>query len=464
MTDYYIDPANGDNSNAGTSLDAAFADFGPVNSGGGSALTAGDRCFVRDTAQIPSSGFCYLSGQGSTSGDEILITGWQDERPVLDGSDGTNAHAFNVDGSANVENVTIRQFEVQNFDQNAVRMWGATKQCEVVDLIGHDNGQGGSTGVTVIINGGGTAGDSNGNVVRGCVSYNNQAGGNSDGFVVNNNASNALFEDCISVHDPDDGFDAFDSDDASPSTFRRCVAINSGSTYDGSSTGNGNGFKMGGGAGTGGHTIERCVAIGVDGTGFYDNGADVSLTFRNNTAVRAGADGFHTWGSNHVLRNNIAVESASDNYEDAGSSNDDAFNTWNLGITPTFRSESLTDDDKFPADRHFLRLVEGDAAINAGDPGTADSVSSRGIPDLGAYEYLPPEQRLPVGTKLVYDGTSYAPTGGNTPAQPTDVRLYHNHQPGTRAYHNGDGGNVEGPAFVNDRWAWVSAVDGSTIS
>lgn len=101
------------------------------------------------------------------------------------------------------------------------------------------------------------------------------------------------------------------------------------------------------------------------------------------------------------------------------------------------------------------------------DPVTADDLS-----DLQT-SYEPAAGRVAeatgTGTYYLGDGSSWIvsddvafslKTSGQTP---TDVTALSSPSQGDTAYHDGSGGNTEGPAFY-DGSQWVSTVDGTTIS
>lgn len=103
---------------------------------------------------------------------------------------------------------------------------------------------------------------------------------------------------------------------------------------------------------------------------------------------------------------------------------------------------------------------------------TDNPVLSAGAP--GTVGYTPTEGRVAEDTTT---GTVYVGTGSSwvdaadavgltttvTASTPTDVLSLSDPSQGEQAYHDGSGGNTEGPAFY-DGSAWTSTVDGSTIS
>lgn len=116
-----------------------------------------------------------------------------------------------------------------------------TKDILLSDCLSHDNGQGGEAGV------GFRTSDPNAhdNVLRDCLSYDNRTGGNSDRFLINVGAHNNRFVNCVTVSNPDGGFETYGESDRGQE-FIGCVAAKGGITSDGTK---GNGSDEGNGVG-----------------------------------------------------------------------------------------------------------------------------------------------------------------------------------------------------------------------
>ena len=121
------------------------------------------------------------------------------------------------------------------------------------------------------------------NTISGCVSYNNadSSGGNADGFSAKNGTSTGnKFSNCTGYSDSDDGFDFYSA--SSPISVSSCQAYSNGAAQG--TTGNGDGFKMGGSGYSASHSYTSCVAhnntAGSTGSGFdsNNNGARLYLT------------------------------------------------------------------------------------------------------------------------------------------------------------------------------------------
>ncbi|MEU4836445.1 right-handed parallel beta-helix repeat-containing protein, partial [Streptosporangium sp. NPDC023615] len=103
-------------------------------------------------------------------------------------------------------------------------------------------------------------------------------------------------------------------------------------------TGDGNGFKLGGGDPdpAADHVIRNSIAFDNAVGGFVDNGNPGRLTADRNTAWRNGGTGFNFSRSSSTLTGNLSVANATQ--VALGSSSSGSGNSWNLGGTWTFVS------------------------------------------------------------------------------------------------------------------------------
>lgn len=371
MTTYYVDPANGDNGNSGEVLDDAFADFGPVESGGSHPLGPGDTVELRDTAVLSLASKPVWWQTTGTAAAPITVEAHGDERPVIDCSN-YDDHGIDLWG---VQHMIWRGIEVRNVGMNAIRCVGtdsqAARDCTFEDLELHHYGTASRW------NGNGLVfyGRSHDHTVRGVVCHHGADDGDSDGFYVGGSSDAGrsgghTFVRCEAHHNADDGFDFFDADPDRPSTLTGCLAHHNGTDGVGA-VGDGTGFKLGGGWGTGGTTVERCLAWENRACGFDTNGASVRVEFRHCTAWSNGTYGFHFTGDDvHVARNCAAFENGT---AAVGSLRnvDTAHNSWDLGIdAPSF----VTTDE---ADPEFLRPTADSPLVDAGTG--VDSVAAEPI-------------------------------------------------------------------------------------
>lgn len=117
-------------------------------------------------------------------------------------------------------------------------------------------------------------------LVKNCTSFDNvdSTGENADGFAAKLGAGeNVVFDGCISYNNSDDGWDFYSKSSSQtnkyPITLRNCVAFNNGTLTNGTSASSGdrNGFKLGGGGYGAKHVLENCLAFNNGACGFTDN-------------------------------------------------------------------------------------------------------------------------------------------------------------------------------------------------
>lgn len=229
------------------------------------------------------------------------------------------------------------------------------------------------------------------------------AGTNADGFQCSNTGAGGgnVMTGCRAWLNGDDGFDffaLFDNETNGDWEVSNCWAWKNGYQADGvtPSTGDGNGFKMGGSAVTrnnGAHTYTNCLAFENRVDGFDENEADVVQTVYNCSAWSNGAKNWDFPGTNaaHVLRNNISYNYAV--ADTIAAAIDDRYNNWDLGLNCTsgdFVSVSSTGvdgprgaDGSLPV-LDLMKLSSTSKLVDAGvDVGLSYNSTA---PDLGAYE------------------------------------------------------------------------------
>jgi hypothetical protein len=455
--DYYLAP-DGDDANPGTESEP----FGTLQTLL-SALSAGDLGYVRGGTYYPT-GFADGSAQNGTDSAHIRVEGYPGEDVVFDFGNDTYG-GLRLWDCAYWE---LRNFTVRNAPSYGIYLYGGTQytllENVTVDGSGGDANTSGA-GINLF-----NAPDT---TIRNCISKHNydpsSGGGNADGFAAES-SPRCLIEDCVSHGNSDDGFDLWKAENE---TVRRCVAYDNGWDPDGNTAGDGNGFKLGGGATSGGHRIERCVSYQNRSRGFHYNEADIPVELYNCTAWD---NPTNYWFAEveHVLRNNVSYQGT----VSMGSAADHQYNSWNLGIdNPSFESTEPTSSD-------FLRLSADSPAIDAG---TDVGLNYTGeAPDLGAYETdggtdgTAGEPTLKVATASAdgtvgfqaatvryYDGTQWvAPpvayhdgvefvtvAAGDSGGDPRDPNLIESFESGDLSAYNGDTGAF---AVTSDR-----ATDGS---
>lgn len=377
MTDYYIDPANGSNTNDGTAVTDAWADFAPIDSYDSPKVTLGpgDRVLIRDTGTVTGPTADLRDWDGTDSAP-IVITNYQDESPVIDFSGETFGFDLRANGHIIIENLTAR-----NTDEDIVNIRNGAHDHVIRNCVFHSYGLGGTTGHGVEIR------DGHDLLIENVECYDGSSGGNSDGFLMGRGSTNVTFRDCIAHHNSDDGWDMKGKDGRDPGTgtLIDCIAYRNGANLDGSATGNGVGFKCGNVSydGDGGHTYIRCVAFDNDFFGFDGSDADVALTYHNCTSVR---NRKHNWfvddKADHEWVNCIAQECRAETDVNIDRGTVTTCNWDGIGSMDGTTVEFLSDD---PTSTEFMRLPDGSQAIDAGtDVGLPYSGDA---PDWGAFEY-----------------------------------------------------------------------------
>ncbi|GAA3439572.1 right-handed parallel beta-helix repeat-containing protein [Kutzneria kofuensis] len=344
-----------------------------------------------------------LSRSGS-SGNLIKYVAYPGEKPVFDFSrvkDNCRIKGFDVTGDW----IHIKGLEVTGVPQNNNlnhESWGiwVSGSDNVFELINahHNMGPG------LFIQDGG------GNVVLNSDSHDNYdphtsngAGESADGFGAHISANHPgnVFRGCRAWNNSDDGFDLINA-------FSSVTIENSWAWHNGyipgtnTSSGNGNGFKMGGYGGKyvsngAKHTIRNSVAFNNKASGFYANHHTLANDYFNNTSYGNHPD-FNMLGVNSSgaavglgnLRNNIAYTGTLLSNMSGTSA---SYNSWNLGVSLSdaqFRSVSTSGwDAPRQADGSLPVLPNFRLAATSGliDKGTNVGLPYNGrAPDLGAFE------------------------------------------------------------------------------
>lgn len=399
MTDYYIDPVNGDNANDGQSVSNAVADFEPFDAFAGKiTLTGGDTVYMRDTGDILTPkevDFRTLSG---SEGNYITLTNYQDESPVIDFQNATFDHGGQGIYIQEGSHYHLSNFTVKNADRHNVVFEdggsNATHDIVIENVETTQAGQGGTSGAGfTALPGTGTVEDV---TILNCeVHHNLQAGGNADGINVGSaGVKRTVIKHTVAYHNGDDGFDFFEHDSGTDAgLIRDCIAHSNGRNDDGSAAGgDGSGFKMSGGAGTGGHTWKRCLAWYNYNSGFNNNQGDQPQTIYNcaaydnghgnNVSSEAGFRMFSDSDTAHVMRNNWAYQNSGGATSSEPASLDDSFNSWDLGGVSISDADFVSVTEGSDA---YLRLAPSSEMIDAGTP--VDLPFEGDKPDLGPYPY-----------------------------------------------------------------------------
>ncbi len=351
-----------------------------------SKAQAGDTIFVRGGVYSLSTTIS-ISKSGSQNNMYHLFA-YQDERPLLDFSSmpvSSSNRGLKLSGSY----WYVKGIDIKGAGDNGMNMSGSNNIIEFCSF--YENSD---TGLQI-------GGGASNNQIINCDSYFNEdpGQGNADGFAAKLDVgSNNYFYGCRAWQNSDDGWDGYlrGTDDVS-TTLENCWSFANGYLRTGSaSSGNGNGFKMGGSDDKTlmhNFTLKNCLAFDNRVKGFDQNNNKGSMILYNCTGYRNGTNYSITAALNSgkiaVVTNGVALgnygslDSFVDQQTDSWQSpfnvtNDDFISTDTAGVRGTRKS-----DGSLP-DVEFMHLATGSDLIDAGtDVGLPFNGSA---PDLGAFE------------------------------------------------------------------------------
>ena len=348
------------------------------------------------------------------------------EKPVLDFSSqpygtGSNPRGLQVNGSY----WHVTGLEVKGAADNGIYVAGSNNVIEACVVHGNRD-----TGLQL-----GRASSSDAmadwpanNVILNCESYDNYdappgAGENADGFAAKLTVGEGnVFRGCVSHNNIDDGWDLYTKQDTGPIgtvTIDQCVSFHNGTLTDGtmSSSGDRNGFKLGGDSIPVVHVVTRSIAFGNGKNGFTWNSNPGAIRL-SNTLAFDNADGNYKFGDNGtttaaVFTNNVSFWTTTTGVQSDKAIGTDASGTncwWDKSKTQPsvnakgvvvsaadFASSLSSPPATIPRaadgslDLSFFRLAAGSDLMNAGavpagalpfDP----TATYAGAPDLGAVE------------------------------------------------------------------------------
>ncbi len=288
---YYVSPTGNDL--AAGSIDQPFLTIGKAYS----ALVAGDTIFVRGGYYALSATITLGSKTGAGPSNQCYLLAFPGEHPVLDFSAQTSSDALKVNGTY----WYVKGLEIQFAFHNGIAVNGSYNT--IVNCPVHDNR---NTGLQL-------GNNASYNQIINCDSYYNYdapAGGNADGFAPKLDVGTGnYFYGCRSWQNSDDGWDGYlRPSDSVYTTIENCWSFMNGYLKNGSpiATGNGNGFKMGGGDNSNGDslrhlmTIKNCLSFDNRVKGYDQNNNRGSMTLLNCTAYRNGSYNFSIPGIRRV--------------------------------------------------------------------------------------------------------------------------------------------------------------------
>ncbi len=388
-TTYYV-ATNGNDNNLGTSTNIPFLTITKAVS----KAIAGDIIYLRGgnysiTTKISIS-------KSGTALNRITLMGYPgDSRPIINGSamaTSTSNRGIDLSGSY----WTIRGIDIYKAGDNGIHISGANN---IIDQCNFYENR--DTGCQL-------ANGANNNQIINCDSYFNRDStsatvkdGNADGFAAKLDVGTGnSFKGCRAWQNSDDGWDGLLSTGlgTNPSTtYDSCWCFLNGYLKSGvASTGNGNGFKMGGNNERHDATLTRCLSAYNRVKGFDQNNNNGSMILYNCTGYKNKPNfGMNNndpdAGETMVVKNCISLSSGSS----------DVFrsvcvrtnNSWQSGVTTSTADFISVDSAGFRNPRkadgslpdiNFMHLVQGSDLIDAG---VNVSLPYNGAnPDLGCFE------------------------------------------------------------------------------
>nr|MBP6672317.1 right-handed parallel beta-helix repeat-containing protein [Bacteroidota bacterium] len=273
---------NGVDTNTGT-IDSPFLTIGK----GINSMIAGDTLFIRGGVYALSATISI--SKSGTAGAKYYIVAFPGERPVLDFSTQTSSDGLKLNG----QYWHAYGLEIRNSAHNGIAVNGSNNTVEFCSI--HDNR---NTGLQL------GNGASNNKIIN-CDSFFNYdppSGGNADGFAPKLDVGTGnYFYGCRAWQNSDDGWDGYMRPaDNVFTTIENCWAFMNGYLRDNTqiATGNGNGFKMGGGDTTNkdslrhNATLIRCLAFDNRVKGFDQNNNRGTMIILHGTSYRNGAENY----------------------------------------------------------------------------------------------------------------------------------------------------------------------------
>jgi len=353
----------------------------------------GDTIFVRGgtfnyTATISIS-------KSGTAESRYYIFAYKNERPILDFSAQALSGSNRGIRLSNASYWYIKGLDIKGAGDNGMEISGGSNN--IIEFCAFYENR--DSGLQL------SNGTSNNQIIN-CDSYNNAdpSEGNADGFAPKLTVGTGnYFYGCRAWQNSDDGWDGYlRGANNVTTTLENCWSFKNGFRKDGSqSSGNGNGFKMGGGDNSNSerlmhHVIlKRCLTFDNKSKGFDQNNNDGSMTLLNCTGFRNLVADYRITrtinpGQTLTVKNSIAYLGL----VELGNFAVQEKNSWLapfsvslndfVSVDATQATRPRKADGSLP-DITFMHLAQGSQFIDAGvDVG----LPFKGLaPDLGAFEY-----------------------------------------------------------------------------
>jgi hypothetical protein len=379
---YYI-ATNGNDSAAGTNIAQPFATLGKAVA----LANPGDLIYVRG-GTYSRTNKVQITRNGSAA-SPIRLRAYPGEHPLFDFTgQPINSSNRGIELSGNWWQVY--GLEIENAGDNGLNVSGSSNLIELCIFRNCSD-----TGLQL-------SHPASSNLVLNCDAYHNcdgpTLGQNADGIDAKlaDLGPDNVISGCRAWENCDDGFDLFAA--PYPVVIINCWAFGNGTNYLhlANFTGNGNGFKLGGGNIPTANRISYSMAFGNTVRGFDQNDTTAGLTVDNNTAWANPTNNFDlnhgiVTAGVHVVRNNLSIGGT----VSVTNSAIQLSNSWQVVTSPaastndvisidtSFATAPRRDDGSLP-EVPFLRPVPNgrlvDKGVNIGQP------FSGSAPDLGAFE------------------------------------------------------------------------------
>ena len=357
-----------------------------------SIVVGGDTILVRGGVYNISATVSLSARSGADSTKHCCLFAYPGEHPIFDFSAQASSDGLKVNGNF----WYLKGLECANAPHNGIAVNGSHNMIENCAV--HDNK---NTGMQF-------GNGASFNRIINCDSYYNYdapLGGNADGFAPKLDVGTGnYFYGCRSWQNSDDGWDGYlRPADSVITTLENCLSFMNGYLKDGSpiATGNGNGFKMGGGDNSNGDslrhfmTLKNCLSFDNRVKGFDQNNNRGSMTVLNCTAYRNGSYNFSISGIRRVTSTVTVINCIALGTSGTTFLRPDVLltNSWmspfsvSTGDFVTLDTTGVRGprnaDGSLP-DIAFMHLVNGSQFVDAGtNVGLSYSGSA---PDLGAFE------------------------------------------------------------------------------
>ena len=364
--------------------------------------TAINQVKLGDTIFVRGGTFNYNAtisiSKSGTSTSRYYIFAYKNERPILDFSSqvvGGSNRGFRL---SNASYWYIKGLDIKGAGDNGMEISGGSNN--IIEFCAFYENR--DSGLQL------SNGASNNQIIN-CDSYNNAdpSEGNADGFAPKLTVgSGNYFYGCRAWQNSDDGWDGYLRGANNITTIiENCWSFKNGFRKDGTQTsGNGNGFKMGGGDNSNSDrlmhhvTLKKCFAFDNKVKGFDQNNNDGSMTLLNCTGFRNLTADYRITreinpGQSLIVKNSIAYLGL----VELGNFAVQEKNSWLApfsvsandfqSIDASQATRPRKEDGSLP-DIIFMHLTSGSQFIDAGvDVG----LPFKGLaPDLGAFEFEGP--------------------------------------------------------------------------